>query len=248
MGQTPTKTTTSLPPGAIVAGAGALLAIVGVFLDWASVTTSIEGGQFAGQQLPGGTDSIGATGISHWTGIVALLASVVALAAAAGIGFLREAATRRTAAMVAAGAGAAALLMTIVAFIMSESIALADVPGGAQALEFARQFAEQLGVGGIEIDVGPSIGVFVTAIGGAVAAVGGVLALRATEAQPYAAGAPEPTPPGTGFEMPTAPAGPQPTVPPEPPSGAPPGEPPQPGETTPEPPPGDAKEPGDTTA
>jgi hypothetical protein len=245
MGQT--NTTTSLPTGAIVAGVGGLLAIIGVFLEWASVTTSIEGGQFAGQPIPGGTESVGATGISHWTGIVALMASVAALAAAAGIVSLREAATRRTSAMVAAGAGGLALLMTIVAFLMSESIALADVPGGAQALDFARQFAEQLGVGGIEIDVGPSMGVFVTAIGGAIAVVGGVLALRGTEAQPVASGAQEPPPSGTGFETPTAPAGPQPTVPPEPPSATPPGEPPQAGETTPEPPPGDAKKPGDTT-
>lgn len=247
MEPTLTKTNTSMPPGAIVAGAGGLLALIGVFLEWASITTSLEGGQFAGQQIPAGSQSVGASGISHWTGILALLAAAVAVAGAVGVFVLKDASTRRKAAAAATGGGAVAILMAIVAFLMTESIALADVPGGREALEFARQFAEQLGVGGFEIDTGVGIGVFVTAIGGAVAAVGGFLALRGADVQPMAAGPPELPQTGTGFEMPTAPASPQPTAPPQPASATPPGEPEQVGEMSPEPPPGATKQPGDTT-
>jgi hypothetical protein len=207
MGQTPMKTRMSLPPGAIVAGIGGLLALFGVFLDWANLTSSLQGGQFAGQQIPAASQSVGASGTSHWTGILALLAAVVALVAAAGIWALRDPATRRTAAMAATGAGAVALLMAVMAFFMTESIALADVPGGREALDFARQFAEQLGVQGFGIETSAAIGVFVTAVGGAVAAVGGFLALRGAEAQPEEPLSPESPPPGTGFEMPTTPSG-----------------------------------------
>jgi hypothetical protein len=234
----------SPPTAAIVAGVGGLVALIGVFLNWATVTSSLEGGQFAGQEFGPISRSEGAAGLEHWTGILALIAAVVVIAAAVGLVVLHDPGTRRMAAMTALGGGVVALLMAILGVVMSESIALTDVPGGRQALDFARQFAEQLGVQGFGIDTGPGVGVFVTAIGGVAAAAGGFMALRRTEPRAGRALS-EPTPPGTGFEAPTGPAGPQPTVPPEPPSATPPGEPKQAGETTPEPPTGQPKTPGE---
>jgi len=248
MGQSNPESTASPaspPAAAIVAGVGGLAALIGVFLHWARLTSSLEGGQFAGQEFGPISRSEGAAGFEHWTGIIALVAALVVVAAAVALVVLRDPATRRMAAMAALGGGAVAVLMAILGVVMSESIALADVPGGEQALDFARQFAEQLGVQGFGIDTGPGLGVFVTAIGGAVAAVGGFMALGRTGPQPGRAVA-EPPPPGMGFEAPTGPAGPQPTVPPEPPSASPPGEPKQAGETIPEAPPGQPKTPGES--
>ena len=241
-----TASPASPPAAAIVAGIGGLAALIGVFLHWATLTSSLEGGEFAGQQFGPASQSVGAAGISHWTGMIALVAALVAIAGAVALVALRDPSTRRMAAMGALGGGAVALLMAILGVVMSESIALGDVPGGRQALDFARQFAEQLGVQGFGIDTGPGLGVFVTALGGAVAAVGGFMALSRTEPRPAGAVS-EPRPPGSGFEAPTAPAGPQPTVPPEPPSASPPGEPKQAGETAPEAPPGQPRTPGESS-
>jgi hypothetical protein len=226
-----TTSSTSPPPGAIVAGIGGLVALIGVFLPWANVTTAFEGGQLGGQQFGGASQSVGATGISHWTGILALIAALVTLAVAVGVVVLQDPGTRRTAAIVAVGGGGAALVMAILGVVMSESIAVGSAPGGREALDFARQFADQLGLEGFRVDTGPAIGVFVTALGGAVAVAGGFLALRWVGPErvvPHR----EPLPPGTGFEAPTGPAGPQPSVPFEPPSTTPPGEPTKPDETT----------------
>jgi hypothetical protein len=241
----PTASPASPPLAAIVAGVGGLAALIGVFLNWATLTSSLEGGELAGQQFGPISRSEGAAGLGHWTGILALVAALVVIAAAVALVVLQDPATRRIAALAALGGGAVALLMAILGVVMSESIALADVPGGRQAIDFARQFAEQLGVQGFRIDTGPGLGVFVTALGGALAAVGGFLALR--PASPRAERAvSEPAPPGSGFEAPTGPAGPQPTVPPEPPSASPPGEPKQAGETIPDAPPGQPKTPGES--
>jgi hypothetical protein len=176
----PTTAWSAPPPvAAIVAGIGGLSALIGVFLDWATITTSFEGGQFAGQQLPAFTESVGtAQGLDHWTGIVALVASVVAVAGAIGSVVVQDSGTRRIAVMAAIGGGLVALLTAIVGMVVSESIAVSTFPGGSQALEFARQFAEQLGGQGFRIHTGPSLGVFVTALGGAAAAGGGFMALR----------------------------------------------------------------------
>lgn len=227
MEQREVVTGTAPPAGAIVAGVGGLVALIGVFLNWAKLTSSLEGGEFAGQQFGAASQSVGASGISHWTGILALVAAVVALAAAIGIVILRDPSIGRMAAMAAAGGGAVALLVALLAIFMSETIALGDVPGGRQALEFARQFAEQLGVEGFGIDTGPAIGVFVTAIGGAAAAVGGFMALGRTGPQPAVPAGEPPPPPGTGFEAPMGPE--PPTVSPEPPATPPPDEPHRPG-------------------
>lgn len=231
-------------PAVILAGAGGLGAAIGVLTHWGVVTSSLEGGQFAGQQFGPASQSVGAAGISHWTGIIALVAALVVIAATVSLVVAQDAAARRVSAMAALGGGAVVLLMAILGVVMSESIAAGNLPGGTQALDFARQFAEQLGVQGFTIEAGPGLGVFVTAIDGSVAAVAGFMALNRTEPQPQRAVA-EPPPPGTGFEAPTGPAGPQPTVPPEPPSASPPGEPKQAGETVPEAPPGQPKTPGE---
>lgn len=201
-----------LPAPAIVAGIGGLVALVGVFLNWASWTSSLEGGQFQGQQFGQISRSEGAAGIEHWTGILALAAALVAIAAAVGLVLLQDPGTRRMAAMAATAGGALALLMAILGILMSETLAVADLPGGKQALDFARQFAEQLGVEGFGIDTGPSIGVFVTALGGAAAAVGGFMAFRQTGREPTTLDH-QPPSAGMGFESPAE--GPSPAPPPE---------------------------------
>ena len=53
------------------------MALIGVFLNWATLTSSLEGGQFAGQQFGPASQSVGAAGISHWTGIIALVAWLI---------------------------------------------------------------------------------------------------------------------------------------------------------------------------
>lgn len=192
----PTTASSAPPPAAvIVSGIGGVAALIGVFLDWATITTSFEGGQFAGQQLPAFTESVGtAQGLDHWTGVVALVASVVAVAGAIGSTVVQDSGTRRTAVMAAVGGGIVALLTAIVGRVVSESIAVSTFPGGSQALEFARQFAEQLGGQGFRIQTGPSLGVFVTALGGAVAAGGGFMALRQAGPQPAATTHEQPSP------------------------------------------------------
>ena len=216
-----TTSPASPPAAAIVAGVGGVVALIGVFLHWATLTSSLEGGQFAGQQFGPASRSMGAAGLSHWTGIIALVAALVVIAGAVALVVLKDPATRRMAALAALGGGAVALAMAILGVVMSESIALADVPGGRQALDFARQFAEQRGVQGFGIDTRPGLGVFVTAIGGAGAAVGGFLAFSRTGTPPERADS-EPPPPGTVFGTPTE-ASPE----------APPGQPKVPGESAP---------------
>jgi hypothetical protein len=192
----PTTASSAPPPAAvIVSGMGGIAALIGVFLDWATITTSFEGGQFAGQQLPSFTETVGvAQGLDHWTGIVALVASVVAVAGAVGSLVVQDSGTRRIAAMAAVGGGIVALLTAIVGIVVSESIAVSTFPDGSKALEFARQFAEQLGGQGFRIQTGPSIGVLVTALGGAVATGGGFMALRQMGPQPAATTQEQPPP------------------------------------------------------
>ncbi|MGH2681713.1 MAG: hypothetical protein ACRDIX_00585 [Actinomycetota bacterium] len=225
-----TTSRTSPPTGAIVAGVGGLVALLGVFLSWANLSWSLEGGQFAGQQFPAANQSQAASGLSHWTGILALVAGVVAVAAAIGIAVLQDQPTRRMAAMAALGGGAVAVLMAILGVLMSESIALNKVPGGKEALDLAQEFAQQLGVEGFGIRTGPALGVFVTAAGGVLAAVGGFMALGAVGSE-GAGRAEQPSSAGTGFEAPTGPPASHTTVSPQPPP-TPPVEPPKPGDST----------------
>jgi hypothetical protein len=187
--QPATTSSRPLPAAAIVAGMGGLVALIGVFLSWATLTSSFEG--FRG-------DQVGVAGRFHWIGILALVAAVVTIAASIAMVVLQEAASRRAAAVAALAGGAGAVLIAILGIVMSESIVLSRVPRGA--IDFRRALAEQLGVEGFGIDTGPSIGVFVTALGGAAAAVGGFMALRHAGRQPISP-AYEPAP-GMGFEGP----------------------------------------------
>jgi hypothetical protein len=195
---------TPLPVSAILAGIGGLVALIGVFLDWANVTSSFAGGQFAGQQLPEISETVSTVrGLSHWTGLLALVAGIATVGAAIAIVLLHDPATRRMATVVALGGGGLAFLLALLGFFMSEAIVVGGDPEGRLALEFQRQFAERFGGQGFSVDTGPAIGVFVTAVGGAVAAAGGLMGLGRAGPQ---AGRAEPLP-GTGFEPPPPPPG-----------------------------------------
>lgn len=143
---------------AAIAVAGAIAAIVGVFLPWAerSVMAVNPDGTFdvTGLFVPEEF-----AGISHWTGIVAFVAALAAMGGAAGALFLRSDGGRRLAAIVAVAAGVVVVAAAITGYFLEDSIA----SGTLLENEFA----------GFE----HRYGVYVTGIGGLVAIVGSLLML-----------------------------------------------------------------------
>lgn len=90
--------------------------------------------------------------------------------------------TRGVAAVVATAAGLVALLAAVLGLAQRESIATTGLPGGTEALEFARDFAaefnEELGLDIPVPRVETETGVYLTLVGGVVASAGGLVALR----------------------------------------------------------------------
>jgi hypothetical protein len=161
--------------GALAALAGGLAAVVGVFLDWAALTS-------VGTVLAPVETVRGVAGIRHWTGFVALLAAGVAVLGALGAGFFEDAVGRRSAALVAAGGALSALLAVGLGFSQREAIATTGFPGGREALAFARDFAQEFNAE-LDLDIPPprvetGPGLPVAAVGSVVAAAGGLLAVR----------------------------------------------------------------------
>jgi MFS family permease len=161
--------------GALLSLIGALLAVVGVFLAWASLTS-------IGTVVAAVETTTGVAGIRHWTGLLALLASGTAVLGAVGAGFFEDSPGRRWAALVATAAGLVALLAAVLGLVQREAIATTGLPGGTEALEFARDFAaefnEELGLDIPAPRVETGTGVYATLIGGAVASAGGLISLR----------------------------------------------------------------------
>jgi hypothetical protein len=161
--------------GAVSALAGALLGVIGVFLPWAQLTS-------VGSLVAPTVTTVGVAGIRHWTGLAALVASGVAVLGALGAGMFEDAPSRRQAGAVAAAAGALAIVAALIGFSQREAIATGGLPGGREALTFARDFAAEFNR---EFDlsippprVGAGMGVFLTLVGGAAATTGALLVLR----------------------------------------------------------------------
>ena len=171
----PSATGPGLRWGALASLIGALLAVVGVFLAWATLIS-------VGTLVAAIETTTGVAGIRHWTGLLALLASGTAALGAVGAGFFEDPPGRRWAALVATVAGALVVLAAFLGMAQREAIATAGLPGGTKALEFARDFAaefnEELGLDIPAPRVETGTGVHLTLVGGGVALVGGLVALR----------------------------------------------------------------------
>jgi hypothetical protein len=161
--------------GAMASLAGGLLAVVGVFLAWASLTS-------VGSLVAPVETTMGVAGIRHWSGLLALVAAGLAVLGGVGAGFFLDVLGRRQAALVALAAGGLALLFGLVGFAQREAIATTGLPGGREALAFARDFAAEFNQElGLEIPaprVEAGTGVYLTMVGGGLAALGGLVALR----------------------------------------------------------------------
>jgi hypothetical protein len=110
------------------------------------------------------------------------MASGTAVLGAVGAGFFEDAPGRRWAALVATGAGTVVLLAAVIGMIQREAIATTGLPGGTEALEFARDFAAEFNEE-LDIDIpAPRVetgtGVYLTLIGGGLAVAGSLVALR----------------------------------------------------------------------
>ncbi len=150
--------TTALSPAMTVAAVGAFLAVIGVFVGWFGVTavrqTAIFGREIVRSETRAGTEDV--TGI-----LVAVLGGLCGVLAVAGLaGGSRW--FRRFAASFAAFGGVA----------MVASSALGAIRAGtvAQGTEVA--------IGRITLEGTASLGLYVSAVAGAVVAVAGLLALR----------------------------------------------------------------------
>jgi hypothetical protein len=161
--------------GALAALAGGLVAVVGVFLAWATLTS-------VGSLVAPIETTVGVAGIRHWAGLVALVAAGLAVLGGVGAGFFLDVIGRRQAAVVAVVAGLLALVFGLVGFGQRETIATTGLPGGREALAFARDFADEfnqefdLDIPAPRVEAGT--GVYLTMIGGGLAALGGLVALR----------------------------------------------------------------------
>jgi hypothetical protein len=133
---------------------GGFLILLGIFLKWFSVTANIAG--FSG--------SISKAGTEDWTGIVTLIASLVAIAGGGAAILLADVRVKRSALMAATIAGVIALVVTVIAFFRANSVGveLPVLAGGPNA----------------SIDAGAAAGLYVSFLGAVIATAGGVLAAR----------------------------------------------------------------------
>lgn len=160
--------------GALAALAGGVVAVVGVFLDWATLTS-------VGSLVAPVEVTTGQAGIRHWTGLVALLGAGVVVLGSLGAGFFADAPGRRFAALVAAGAAVVVLVAAGAAMTQREAIATTGYPGGTEALDFAREFAAAFSEE-LDVDIPPprvqtGPGITVTAAGAILALAGGGVAI-----------------------------------------------------------------------
>jgi hypothetical protein len=173
------RTGPTAPVESALAGAGGAAVVVGAFLAWVSL--EVGGGQvFFG--TPG--ETINTSGLGHWTGIVALMAGAAAVLGALGAALFADARSRRRAATVAAVGGVVALAAAGMGWWQREAIAVGRIPGGHEALDYAREFVREFRREGIDVaaevpKVSAGVGLWIAMGGGAVAAVAGFVSARA---------------------------------------------------------------------
>lgn len=150
----PAGSTSGVGALGLIVAAGGAIAAAGAFLSWAS----LDVGPRASELLRPFIDQHAAPGFSAgWPGAVALVGGAVAVGA--GIAMIRQ--RGRTVSLIAAIASGLVVAAVIAAFAQ-----LGSVVGDAE-LDSRTRF----GV------VAPSVGLLITAAGGALALVGGLLAL-----------------------------------------------------------------------
>lgn len=156
-----------LPASTLLAGAGGLLVVLGAFLPWVTV---------------GSVFSI--SGIDAKYGIATLIVGIILLIAAFGAGKVYDASKAKVAATVITVLGALALAVGLYAgFVIRDNIAEANADTSASSTtegggeldaafeDFANEIAEAF-------KPGTGFGVYATALGGALALGGGLMAAK----------------------------------------------------------------------
>jgi hypothetical protein len=152
----------ALPATALIMGAGGLALVFGAFLPWVTVASIFT-----------------VNGVSvHW-GIATLIAGLVVLVVALGRGRIYTADQEQPLSIVAAVLGVGAIAVALyVGFAIRDSVAedKSDVASGPSTgpdvdIDFGNAFAELF-------KVRTGFGVYITAIGGVLAAAGGIQQLR----------------------------------------------------------------------
>jgi hypothetical protein len=133
---------------------GGFVILVGIFLNWFTVSATIAG--FSA--------SVSETGTGDWTGIVALIASLVAIGAGGSAILMADPAIKRYALIAGTIAGVIALIVTVVAFFRANSVGI-DLPQEGQ-------------LGSAAIDGQAAVGLYISFLGAVIATVGGALAMR----------------------------------------------------------------------
>jgi hypothetical protein len=147
------------PSWAIVAVLGAVVAGVGVFLPWAEGATGgfvEQDGEFT--LNIGLLDRATAGGISHWIGIAALVGAVVALMGAV---WALSRPTSRAASLLTVLGGVVVLAAAVFGFFQASDIAAGE-GGGTEVVLFGER----------------SYGLYVTAAGGLLATLAGLLVFQ----------------------------------------------------------------------
>jgi hypothetical protein len=133
---------------------GGFLILIGIFLNWFTVSASVAG--FSA--------SVSETGTGDWTGIVALIASLVAIGAGGSAILMPDPSIKRYALIAGTIAGVIALIVTVVAFFRANSVGI-DLPQEGQ-------------LGAAAIDGKAAVGLYISFLGAVIATVGGALAMR----------------------------------------------------------------------
>lgn len=133
---------------------GGFVILIGIFLNWFTVSATIGG--FSA--------SVSETGTGDWTGIVALIASLVAIGAGGSAILMADPAIKRYALIAGTIAAVIALIVTVVAFFRANSVGI-DLPQEGQ-------------LGSAAIDGKAAVGLYISFLGAVIATVGGALAMR----------------------------------------------------------------------
>jgi hypothetical protein len=133
---------------------GGFLILIGIFLNWFTVSASIAG--FSA--------SVSESGTGDWTGIVALIASLVAIGAGGSAILMADPAIKRYALIAGTIAGVIALIVTVVAFFRANSVGI-DLPQEGQ-------------LGAAAVDGKAAVGLYISFLGAVITTVGGALAMR----------------------------------------------------------------------
>jgi hypothetical protein len=133
---------------------GGFVILVGIFLNWFTVSASIAG--FSA--------SVSETGTGDWTGIAALIAALVAIGAGGSAILMADPVIKRYSLIAGAIAAAIALLATVIAFFRANSVGV-DLPRQGQ-------------LGAAAVEGTAAIGLYISFLGAVIATVGGALAMR----------------------------------------------------------------------